>query len=876
MAEQGMKLGEAYVEIGSRDLGLQKGLAIASTATMSFIGLLTAAGAAAANFEKQMAMVHTMLLSGSQKYLGPYSTAVQRLAVTYADSTSSLTKGLYDILSATIPPARALKVLEVSAKAAAAGMTSTAVAADAITTILNSYGLASKEAADVSDMLWATVYRGKTTFEELTHQIGQAAATASLAGIALEEFGAIISTATRAGIPTARVMTSINGMLKAFLAPTKQAIRVAKQFNLVLSVSTIRKEGMLGVMKKLEKASSEELRAIFREVRGFRALAAIMMDIKGFEKDIELQHQRTGMTQKAFNKVSNTFLFILTQMKEGLRRVAVSFGTHLLPHMKKVVTWMRKFLDAIYSLSPATKRLLIRIALLVPAITTLVVALPLLVKAFKSLVNVLLMPIKSPIATLLLVLGTLMTADSFKRYKDDMKRALTSMANKIKWYADWAKLHLFDRFIAMKALLQNIWQSIQDIITRAVDAIVGKLRRLEQVDASSGIKTFITSSAILLEWFLDKVDWVLWHHGTLWNMGIQHIKKFYVYTKKYFRAVVDTVRWVGKMIEWVWDSTLARASMRIYHTFVDWPKEIAAPILKGFNTLGTGIKMLASHISTWVGNIWDKLHLKVLKAQRAMVESQTSGATGFALKWLTGIVGRKIWDVASDAVDGYNTKIRKLQKTLSGYDQRQADRKSKIAEQYRETLKWIEEVTAHETIQKRFQQAQDAHPMPTLGAPIFTKEERKRLDVIATELKRLHDEMAKREGERKAALQWRINKLILESAEIIKQGEAKKKQHKEEEEADRKKRPLIGRPVTGAGVSTLSGGLRADIWMRTARTRMQGADRQRPLLKAIEEAERQAHQDAEKRRRQADDTHAKLIKEVQKLGAGIFGIPVFG
>ncbi|GAH24415.1 unnamed protein product, partial [marine sediment metagenome] len=102
--------------------------------------VFTAAVKGAADFEEQLANVSTMLDESAMRILPEYRRGLQSLSVEFGESTQTLSKGLYDILSASIPPAEALGVLEISAKAAAAGITDTGVAADAITTILNSYG----------------------------------------------------------------------------------------------------------------------------------------------------------------------------------------------------------------------------------------------------------------------------------------------------------------------------------------------------------------------------------------------------------------------------------------------------------------------------------------------------------------------------------------------------------------------------------------------------------------------------------------------------------------------------------------------------------------------------------------------------------------
>ena len=92
-------------------------------------------------------------------------------------------KALYQIVSAGYDGANGLKVLEVSAKAAVGGVTDTATAADAITTMLNAYRLGAGEAYSMSDQLFTTVRLGKTTMGELGQSIAQVVPIAASFGI---------------------------------------------------------------------------------------------------------------------------------------------------------------------------------------------------------------------------------------------------------------------------------------------------------------------------------------------------------------------------------------------------------------------------------------------------------------------------------------------------------------------------------------------------------------------------------------------------------------------------------------------------------------------------------------------------------------------
>ena len=197
-------------------------------ASFARIGMVAGAGAAAsskvwADFEKQLASVSTMLSGDTGPMMDKFKRQLRTMAVDFGESTSTLSKGLDDILSASVPAEHAIGVLEVSAKAAAAGMTDTGTAADVLTTMINSYNLEATDAGRVSDLLFNIVKRGKTTFPELAQSIGMVSTGAAKAGLSMEQLGGFYATLTRAGINTQIATTGIRAVLTSFMAPAKQA-----------------------------------------------------------------------------------------------------------------------------------------------------------------------------------------------------------------------------------------------------------------------------------------------------------------------------------------------------------------------------------------------------------------------------------------------------------------------------------------------------------------------------------------------------------------------------------------------------------------------------------------------------------------------------
>ncbi len=289
-----------------------------------------------ASFETQLANVSTMLDDHTMKYMPAYSKALKTMAVEFGEGTVTLSKGLYDILSATIAPAKALDVLAVSAKAAKAGMTTTAIAADAITSVLNSYGLAADEAGRVSDILFATVKRGKLTFAELAPNIGKVAAMASLAGLSFEELSAAISTMTRAGLKADLASTAIRALMTAFIKPTDGAKEAAAELGLVLSSTTLRTIGLAGVMKKLKGVTAEQVAALIPNIRATAGFAAALRQAGEMAFDLDMMLNATGMTQVAYEKMTATLAHTMRRLWQAVKIVSVEVGARLAPSLDEL------------------------------------------------------------------------------------------------------------------------------------------------------------------------------------------------------------------------------------------------------------------------------------------------------------------------------------------------------------------------------------------------------------------------------------------------------------------------------------------------------------------------------------------------------------
>ena len=400
--KQGIKGAETSASRMAQNLG-----AIGKRMTMMVTLPIVAAGVAttkmAMDFESQMANIFT-LMDKATIASRDWKKEVLDLSKKVPQSTDVLSKGLYDIVSAGIDAGKAMDVLEVASIAATAGLTDTAVSVDAITSVLNAYGLEAEDASDVSDVLFTTIRYGKTTFAELGPAIGRVAATASAAGVSFDEVGAALATMTISGLKTDEAVVSLNQTILSFLKPTDQAIEAAESIGFELSATTLATEGLGGAMTELSKKvgitvddmvemeqagltdaemydelanktgkSAEMMVALFPSIRSLKGALILAKDEGAkFNEMLGKQEERLGAAEAAFAKIAETTKFEFDLALSSLKATAIEIGTKLLPLATKLFKSIGNLANKWGELSDASQNAVLVMAGITAAIGPLV------------------------------------------------------------------------------------------------------------------------------------------------------------------------------------------------------------------------------------------------------------------------------------------------------------------------------------------------------------------------------------------------------------------------------------------------------------------------------------------------------------------------
>ena len=387
------KIAKATVNLVRSSMGKLGLAALAMFAAMTVaVVLFRKELAPAIKLQEQMSSIATLMRSKVgeaysyvDKWVRQFTDDVLRLSSAFGESTDSVTKGLYDILSATIPTADAINVLTVAMRAARAGLTTTAAATRAIITVLMSYNMSFNQAAKVSDIFFATIRVGITTFKELAPVIGRAAATAAAAGLSFEELMASIATMTRAGLDTGVAITSINQTLLQFFNPAEEAMLIADELGMTMDLTTLRTEGLLSMMEKLSDILPEQVGKMFRQMRALRGVNALIQQITGFQATYNVMLEAAGETQIAFAKRAQALQMSLDRVRESFRNLKKQAVTPFIPSVKSATDALADLLEVLGKGGMDTARLVANIVAAVTALSGIVGVALIATKIFAAL-----------------------------------------------------------------------------------------------------------------------------------------------------------------------------------------------------------------------------------------------------------------------------------------------------------------------------------------------------------------------------------------------------------------------------------------------------------------------------------------------------------
>lgn len=289
-----------------------------------------------AMFEQGMKKVATIIPGVSQETMKAMTEQIRAFRIEFGVNAEQATQGLYDSLSAGVPPGNVFDFLEIAQKAAVGGVTDLTTTVDGLTSVVNAYGDGVIDAVQVADLMFQTMKIGKTSFEEMAASLYNVVPIASSLGVGFDNVSAALATMTAQGIPTAQTTTQLRQLMvelsKAGTAASDTFKKAAGMgFKDFIAEGNNIADALM-IMEQVAIQTGVGINDLFSSVEaGNAALALTGSSMDKFLSDLEAMRNSAGAAEDAFQTLRDSRATELAAMKEIISIFIEDVGQNLVP-----------------------------------------------------------------------------------------------------------------------------------------------------------------------------------------------------------------------------------------------------------------------------------------------------------------------------------------------------------------------------------------------------------------------------------------------------------------------------------------------------------------------------------------------------------------
>ena len=282
----------------------------------------------------------------------------------------------YQLLSAGVSGAADVsQVLADAVKLSRAGFTDTTTSVDALTNVLNGYGLAASEAQRISDQLVQTQNDGKITVDQYARNLGKVVPVASALGVSFEEVNAAIAQTTAVGLSADVATTGLKSAITKLTQPTVEGSKILKKYGVEINAATVKADGFAKTLQKLSKVTDKgDLGKLLGQEAGV-VITPILNQLERYTELLENQRKASGTTARAIDDLSGSYGALKKELDNKLLDAQVQAFKDLEPALAQVTAGVLALIDAWNSLPDGVRQAITVIGTLALAIAAVAVAL---------------------------------------------------------------------------------------------------------------------------------------------------------------------------------------------------------------------------------------------------------------------------------------------------------------------------------------------------------------------------------------------------------------------------------------------------------------------------------------------------------------------
>jgi len=260
-----------------------------------------------------------------------------------------LANGMYQVVSAGVDAANQVSVLELSAKAARAGLAQTTDALNISSNFIKAYNREWSETEAVLDKVFQTVNLGQTTFPELAASVGVVTPLAATLKIRMDELLGAYATLTGVTGNTSEVSTQLRAIMAGLAEPTEAMSKLIREQTGLSVEQAAAQLGLAGVLKLVDAAtggSAAQMTEYFGSIEAVNAALAL----SGSQYDSFLQktmamEQSAGAMNSAFEKQNATLEAQYQILKNKLDVKLIETGEAVKPVLSGLIEVATKLVE---------------------------------------------------------------------------------------------------------------------------------------------------------------------------------------------------------------------------------------------------------------------------------------------------------------------------------------------------------------------------------------------------------------------------------------------------------------------------------------------------------------------------------------------------
>lgn len=301
----------------------------------------------AMDFETAFAEVRTLINDMPESGLNQLKQGLIDLSKQTGILTGESIPAMYQAISASVPADNVVSFLEVASKNAIGGVTDLNTSVDGLTTVLNAYNMDTSEVINVSDLMFETMKKGKTTIGELSRSYFNVIPIAAATGVKFQDISAALATITAQGKPTSVATTQLR---QAIVELNDEGSKASKTFaeisgkkftDFIKSGKNL--QDALKLMEAKAKASNTTISNLFSSVEAGSAVLSLTGESTArFTEDMETMARAAGATEEAFKKIDETPAQRLKKIRAQFSAITLEIGNKLLPTAEKLIAIAEK------------------------------------------------------------------------------------------------------------------------------------------------------------------------------------------------------------------------------------------------------------------------------------------------------------------------------------------------------------------------------------------------------------------------------------------------------------------------------------------------------------------------------------------------------